>query len=325
MDLRDEFDLRVAIFERLTQLSNERGGMLTRAELLDFDVDGRPVALVDRNRGIRNPRDFASTLSVLSKPGSPYADEDVGATLFSYDYRGGAIDGGDNVKLRLSYQTQLPLILLRWMQVGPEIRYLPVFPVYTVADDPAQRRVVLALDETLRSVDDPLHLTDIERRYAQRITRSRLHQPLFRSRVLMAYASRCAICRLARPQLLEAAHIVADSRAHSTTDINNGLSMCRIHHTAYDRNLIGISPDYKVHIGDEIRSSNNEGPIMRYAMQDLNLTKLTLPKNSKHKPSRDGLPERFDEFLSGAPVPARLESVDLAWPRISVDVYDENG
>lgn len=299
MDLGDERALRADIFHALRQLVDERGGSVTRADLLEFRVGDYPIQLVDRNRGIRNPKVLASTLSIMSKPGSPYEDEVVGESLFTYDYREGPIDVGDNIKLRKSAETGLPLILLRWMKVGPDIRYLPIFPVYVVADDPTNRRVLLALDESLRVVGDPRHLTATERRYVQRMTNQRLHQPQFRSRVLMAYRNRCAVCRLGRPQLLEAAHIIADGKAHGVADIPNGLSLCKIHHAAYDRNLMGISRDYRVHIGPALTEADNEGPILKFGLKGMDNVRLTLPDKKIFYPEPDRLGERFDEFMNG--------------------------
>ncbi|WP_084465460.1 HNH endonuclease [Nocardia salmonicida] len=299
MDLGDEHTFRSKIFQALRQLVDERGGFVTRADLWDFKVGNEPIQLVDRNRGIRNPQGFASTLSIMSKPGSPYEDEVVGDSLFTYDYREGPIDVGDNIKLRKSAETELPLILLRWMKVGADIRYLPIFPVYVVADDPTNRRVLLAIDESLRGVSDPQHLSATERRYVQRMTNQRLHQPQFRSRVLMAYGNRCAVCRLARPQLLEAAHIISDGKEHGIADIPNGLSLCKIHHSAYDRNLMGISSDYRVHIGSVLAKADDEGPILKFGLQDMDDVQLTLPTKKVFYPAPERLAERFSEFMNG--------------------------
>ena len=57
-------------------------------------------------------------------------------------------------------------------------------------------------------IEEPL-----ERRYAVRETRVRLHQARFRGRVLAAYRDSCAICRLKELRLLDAAHIVGDTMA----------------------------------------------------------------------------------------------------------------
>jgi hypothetical protein len=52
---------------------------------------------------------------------------------------------------------------------------------------------------------------------------------------------RCALTNLPLVQLLEAAHIVADSKGGSPRA--DGIAMSTFHHTAYESNLMGIDPD----------------------------------------------------------------------------------
>ncbi len=310
--LDQEHALRLEIFDALRELVDARGGFVSRSDLADFSIRGARIPLIDRNRGIRNPADFSATLSILSKPDSPYADAEVGDSLFSYDYRAGDIDKGDNVKLRKTAETELPFILLRWINVGKVIRYVPVFPVYTIHDDPVNRRITIALDESLRKVSNPRDLTPVERKYAQQVTNKRLHQPQFRSQVLIAYANRCAMCRLGRPQLLEAAHIIPDAHEHGAAEISNGLSLCRIHHAAYDHNLIGVSPDMKIHVGPEIMSAADEGPVIEHGLQSLHQVELQPPISEDYRPSRQGLELRFEQFKSAGGTLGR--DTDIAWP-----------
>jgi putative restriction endonuclease len=236
-----------------------------------------------------------STLSLGSNPEGPYADAHVGESLFGYDYRAGSTDG-DNRKLRRAYELQLPIILLRTIRAGI---FVPVFPVYVVADDFANRRFVLALDESLRFVGDPLHLEPIERAYAERAVKQRLHQPEFRGRVMLAYGQQCTVCALKHGRLLDAAHIIGDDKPHGIPVVENGLSMCKIHHAAYDANLLGISPDYSVRINGNLMEET-DGPMLRHGLQEMNDRRLALPKRSSDHPSRDRLAERFDEFLAAS-------------------------
>ena len=52
--------------------------------------------------------------------------------------------------------------------------------------------------------------TALERRYALRAVKQRLHQASFREAVITAYNGRCALSGLPEPLLLDAAHIVVD-------------------------------------------------------------------------------------------------------------------
>lgn len=290
MDSEVELHLRRLIFERLAEIVAERG-VVTRTELEALQVGNEVRRIIDRNRGIWNPQSMLATLSVISNPSGPYADADVGDSLFAYDYRAGSTDG-DNKKMRRAFELGLPIILLRTIRQGV---FVPVFPVYVVQDDFDNRQFVLALDESLRFVSDPLHLKPIEREYAIRAIKQRLHQPEFRGRIMLAYNQSCTVCSLKHGRLLDAAHIIGDDKPHGFPITDNGLSMCKIHHAAYDANLLGISPDYVVRINGDLMDEV-DGPMLRYGLQEMDGRPITLPKRRNDRPSKERLAERFDEF-----------------------------
>lgn len=290
----EEHVLRQRIMDRLTQRVAVSGGFLTRAELSDFDLgDGRRRRLMDTSKGIWNPRDLAATLSIVSSPDGPYDDSEVEGGLFRYDYRVGSVEG-DNTKLRRAGELGLPLILLRKITGG---FYVPIFPVYVIEDDRSRHQFVIAVDESLRLLTSPGSLTELERRYAERITRHRLHQAMFRGMVVRAYEVRCAVCRLRHGDLLDAAHITADREDTGLAVVSNGLSLCKIHHAAYDRNLLGISPDHRVSINHALMEEV-DGPMLRHGLQEMNGTTILLPTRRQERPDPARLAARFDEFLA---------------------------
>jgi putative restriction endonuclease len=290
MDSEVELHLRQLIFKRLAEIVADHG-VVTRPELETLQVGDETRRIIDRNRGIWNPQSMLATLSVISNPAGPYADADVGDSLFAYDYRAGSTDG-DNKKMRRAYELGLPIVLLRTIRAGV---FVPVFPVYVVQDDFDNRQFVLALDESLRFVADPLHLKPIEREYAIRAIKQRLHQPEFRGRIMLAYNESCTICTLKHGRLLDAAHIIGDDKPHGVPVVDNGLSMCKIHHAAYDANLLGISPDYIVRINGDLMDEI-DGPMLRHGLQEMDGRAINLPKRRADHPSRDRLAERFNEF-----------------------------
>jgi putative restriction endonuclease len=139
-------------------------------------------------------------------------------------------------------------------------------------------------------IEDPL-----ERRYAVRQTRVRLHQARFRGRVVPAYSSQCAICRLKELRLLDAAHILGDLEEHGEPVISNGLSLCSIHHRAFDQNLVGVSPDYLVHVSRRLRE-DEDGPMLDL-LKGFHEAPLNLPKRGPDRPDRERLDVRFGQFL----------------------------
>ena len=74
MDTAAETALRLHIIDWVRERAEANAGFLHRQELLSFRVDGRDLPIIDFSRGIRNPREFSSTLSIVSAADGPYDD-----------------------------------------------------------------------------------------------------------------------------------------------------------------------------------------------------------------------------------------------------------
>ena len=283
----DELAVRQAAMAYVASRTDARGGVITRAELEAFTFAGEPLKLIDQSRGIRNPRQLAATLTILSQPNGPYDDVETEDGLLRYAYRTGAVDAGDNRKLRQAAALGVPLILLRGIAPGV---FVPIFPVYVVADDPVGRYVEIAVDESLRFLEP----TPASRAYAERLTKLRLHQPVFRARVLRAYAESCTICRLKHVDLLDAAHIQGDAEGGDPV-VTNGLAMCKIHHAAYDRGIVGVRPDYVVEVRGDVLLEV-DGPMLKHGIQEVHGWRLNLPTRLAEHPDRDRLAQRYAAF-----------------------------
>lgn len=266
---------------------------LTRAELESFEFDGRVLKLIDQSRGIRNPSEFAATLSVMTSANGPYADEPIPGGLVRYDYRAG--DGGDNSKLKRAAVLRVPIIYFRRIRPGV---FIADYPAY-VTDVPEQRAVLLAIGEDVHAFGDPRSMNETQRSYVERLTRQRLHQPLFRAQVMHAYERRCAVCSLRHADLLDAAHIVPDRDEAGTPTVSNGVALCKIHHAAYDRNFLGLSPDYVIHINADLMLEV-DGPMLRYGIQAMDKQALQVPVHRRDHPDRGKLAIRYEEFTRAA-------------------------
>lgn len=289
-----ENTLRIRIMDWVRERAELNGGFLHRDELLDFQIDGQKLPVIDYSRGIRNPASFASTLSIVSTANGPYDDTESEDGLLHYAYRKGDPWTGDNRKLRNALESGSPLILFR--KEVPNV-YTPVMPVYVVDDEPENRQFLIALDESFTFFPDVRHLTAPQRQYALRLAKQRLHQPAFRTRVLIAYRTRCAVCELRRGSLLDAAHIVPDGHEFGAPTVNNGLSLCKIHHAAYDQNMLGVTPDYKVHVALDLLEEI-DGPMLKHGLQEMQGRRLILPSKRSDRPDRDHLAWRYERFLA---------------------------
>ena len=127
--------------------------------------------------------------------------------------------------------------------------------------------------------------------------RKRAHQQAFRLRVLRAYREQCALCHLRHPQLLDAAHITADTDKLGEPVVSNGLALCKIHHAAFDKFFLGIRPDYSVHIRQDLLDEF-DGPVLQHALKEMHNSTITIPRRKEHAPEKERLEERYSIFLA---------------------------
>ncbi len=279
----------------LADYTARNGGVVTRAQMASLNVGGRPVRLMDTNKGIWNPTGLDVSLSLTSKLDSSYEDEELDGGLLRYRYRKGSL-AGDNTKMRAAAGSPVPLIYFREIATGT---YVPVFPVFVISDSPSERCITVALDESLRFITDVENPSADQRKYAERIARVRLHQPVFRGKVMVAYRKQCSICELKHPELLDAAHIVGDGEALGQPVVSNGLALCKIHHAAYDQNLLGIDPDHKVHVNAGLLLEV-DGPMLKHGLQEMHGRLIQLPNRATDRPDRERLDVRFAQFQATA-------------------------
>lgn len=269
----------------------------TRGELAEFRFDGTRIPLMDAGRGIRKPASLDAALSVrtvFTPPNAvpPYADEAGADGFLRYKIRGDDHLHPENVALRTAMQRGLPLIWFVGVSSG---LYLARYPIFLVEEEPAAHQFVVALDPMQARSWHPGSADEDERRYAETVAHRRVHQPLFRARVLRAYERRCAVCRLRHVALLDASHIVSDRHELGQPVVPNGLALCKIHHAAFDQNIIGISPDLVVGVRRDILEEV-DGPMLRHGLQEMQGTTITVPTMRAAQPDRARLEVRYHEF-----------------------------
>jgi len=301
---QNDLAVRLAAFrflEEQVRLSGEEGTL--RRDVLErgFVYEGQRVPLVGP-QGIFKPRVLETiplsitTVAVVQGGTRPYDDVFGPDGLLRYRYRGTNPSHHENRGLRLAMQHQVPLVYFHGIVPG---LYAAEWPVFIVGDDPAALTFTVSVDErrfaTLDASGDPTEPADLRRRYATRRFCQRLHQTEFRERVVRAYQHHCAVCRLKRDELLEAAHIVPDSDPLGVPTVPNGLALCRLHHAAFDRYLIGIRPDCVVEVRRDVLDES-DGPMLIHGLQGFHGTKLLLPRTPQLRPDPARLEVRYERF-----------------------------
>ena len=100
------------------------------------------------------------------------------------------------------------------------------------------------------------------------------------------------LCRLKHRELLDAAHIIPDNMPEGKPTIENGLSLCKLHHSAHDAFIIGVTPDYIIQVRADILEEE-DGPVLKHGLIGLHKSTLILPKSKSHYPSKVEPPLSF--------------------------------
>jgi putative restriction endonuclease len=304
----DDWAIRAAAFRQVRRLQETRDQITAKDLALGFEFDGRRLPLINPQRGIFKPKEMEALLSIKTvypKPGGKvwYDDQKnvhqqiyAGEETVSYSFMGKDPNAADNRWLREAMERQVPIIY--FLGVSPA-RYEAVLPAFITGWDAHAATAQVAFSDPA-SKNLPKPPADAgERRYALRVVKQRLHQASFRDAVITAYRGRCALSGFPEAKLLDAAHIISDGHEeYGQPVIQNGIPLSKIHHAAFDAHLIGIDPDFRVHVSERLLSQQ-DGPLLE-AMKRLHGGKLHLPVRPQDKPDANRLDQRFQLFKAAA-------------------------
>ena len=294
--------VRLAAFQWLRAQMDVYGDVLPRWILAEgFVFDGRRVPLLGP-QGIFKPGIMTEApLSITTIPGGQYDDTMGSGGALRYRYRGTDPGHPDNRGLRRAMERQLPLVWFYRVQPG---QYLVAMPVFIVGDRPAELSFDVAVDDpgTLAQAQAPSaeafvreDRAAIRREYVTSIVRRRVHQQAFRARVIEAYRTHCAFCRLRHQELLDAAHITPDVAETGEPVVSNGLSLCKLHDAAFDRHFLTVRPDYVIEVRQSILDEE-DGPMLLHGLKGMHEQQIFLPREASLRPNRDRLEERYAAF-----------------------------
>lgn len=303
-----DWQIRLAAFAALRGITEKTGGVITRDQMsAGFEFEGERVPFANEQVGIWRPKPLSAppgiALSISTaaqrKGVTPKYDDDIGSDgWFEYRYQGIDPRHWHNRAVRAAHEYRRPLIYFYGIAPG---LYEPLFPAYIQEDHPDRLTFMVAPDAVgigapsllLGGSDAPL------KAYVTRAVKQRLHQQRFRELVLGAYQRRCTVCSIGAKdrlmRLLDAAHILPDHDTRGLPEVPNGLSLCKIHHSAYDLNILGISPDYRVHIREDILAEV-DGPMLQHGIKEMEGREIRLPRRDLLRPNREYLAERYAGF-----------------------------
>lgn len=301
--------LRTAMFNYLSRVSAAHPEGIPSAVINSFMFDDKQFRLVVQP-GIRKPAGLDAALTIRTtwtspREQAPYADRVGPDGSIRYNWRGTDRDNSDNRALREAMRRRSPMAY--FYGVAPSV-YEAIFPVYLVDEDAAAYEFTVEVGDRLDVLEGDAE-TPLERRYTRRLTLQRLHQVLFRPKVLRAYRSRCTVCDLGQTALLDAAHILPDRHPNGEPVVSNGLAMCKLHHAAYDADILGIRPNHVVEIRPDVLTEPG-GPMLRHGLQEMQGARITLPRLAQNRPDRHRLEERYEQFRSAVDLGPSLDLVN---------------
>ena len=296
--------IRQAAFDWLENQIKFYGDVLPRSILAQgFEFQDHRVPLLGP-QGIFKPAIIKLPISITTIPSGPYDDGYLSDTLMQYRYRGVDPQHRDNRGLREAMQKRVPLIYFFQVVKG---KYLALWPVFIVGDDPGALTFTVQVDDanlSLYAMDEKRghdwiseDQSEVRRAYITASVRQRVHQRAFRERVLQAYHEQCAMCRLKHAELLDAAHIIPDGEPDGDPIVSNGLALCKLHHAAFDNCFIGVRPDYVVEVRKDILEES-DGPMLLHGLKEMHGKTLVLPKSVSKRPSQFLLERRYQRFVT---------------------------
>ncbi len=161
--------------------------------------------------------------------------------------------------------------------------------LHACGESDAEIDLLEKIGEEPAAVDDSEIQNEVgeERQYAVFSAKRALRKHDFRTRVLTAYDSQCAMCGI-QLDLLDAAHILPVAHAESTDETDNGIALCALHHRAYDRAFVTFDPNFEIKVNDraakELEEMGHAGGLEEFVggLQG----NLILPSENDNRPSK---------------------------------------
>ncbi|WP_295620047.1 HNH endonuclease [Chamaesiphon sp. GL140_3_metabinner_50] len=135
----------------------------------------------------------------------------------------------------------------------------------------------------------PLQLPNLDSEIKITLRKSIVRNSFFRKLVVREYDYRCAFCKLRiirdpNQNIVDGAHIKPFSE-FLDSKIDNGLSLCKNHHWAFDLGWFSIDDNYRIIVAQGL---DDDSPYTR-AMKDFDREPIALPSNKRYFPRLESL------------------------------------
>ena len=301
-----DLEMRLAAAGTLARLAQIYRDAVPWHEMVKgFPFGGDRILFANRAVGIFKPRQMNRVLSIRTVVpragrGVQYSDQETDGSahgMWVYDMRDLDPAHHQNQWLKTAWMEGLPLIYLRGL--APAV-YLPQFPVYVMDWDAGAGQVRLVLGLECRTSQDLLPVDAFGgplSAYTYRCMEARVSKARFRIDVLEAYRETCTFSGVSQPQLVDAVPIVSGANG-DTVDMTEGLCMSHLHRAAFDANLLGVDPDGRIHVAEQLDTGTARDPFARNLMA-LAGNRIEVPRTPEFQPNQDLLAVRFKQFQAG--------------------------
>lgn len=121
------------------------------------------------------------------------------------------------------------------------------------------------------------------------LRKSLVRDSFFRKAVIHAYDYRCSLCQLRvikslTQSIVDGAHIKPFAQFYDNK-IDNGISLCKNHHWAFDKGIFSIDDNYQVMIADNF---SEDSPKMK-PIRDFQGEKILLPNSEEYFPHLEAI------------------------------------
>ena len=128
-----------------------------------------------------------------------------------------------------------------------------------------------------------------------RQVKTRVNQSVFRQMVLTNYSAKCAISGIDIPELLLASHIMPWSiNEEHRLNPENGICLSALYDKAYDKGIIGITPNYEVIFSTSLKSTKETS---YYKNNFASIENLKISEPLKYLPKKEFLEFHLDTIF----------------------------